>query len=95
VATPLRVMSHVDPNPPLRKLSVEELRTCPGNEHLTDEQLEAEANSLLELAIILYKYYQQSEESAEAASLEAIDVGFERIQVEDGIILPAEQTNSP
>jgi hypothetical protein len=42
------------------RLTVEELRTNPYNTNLTDEELEQQADTLLELSIILYNLYSQS-----------------------------------
>lgn len=54
-------MVHRD-NPKPTKLSLEELRQFSGNECLSDEQLEEQSNTLLELSIILYKSYQQHQQ---------------------------------
>ena len=42
-------------NPP--KFSIEDLRKFPGNESLSDDQLERQATFLLEYSIILYQLY--------------------------------------
>ena len=47
----------------LRRLSIEELRKYPGNENLSDEQLDEESKTLLELSIILYRIFQASEKT--------------------------------
>ena len=47
------------------KLTIEELRKYPGNENLSDDQLEEQSISLLELSIILYKLHQQMNKSNE------------------------------
>ena len=43
------------------KLTIEEFRKYPGNENLTDEELEKQSNTLLELSLILYELYQKEQ----------------------------------
>jgi len=47
------------------KLTVEELRKYPGNENLTDQELEQQSNTLLELSLILYDIYQKEQSEKE------------------------------
>ena len=55
------------------KFSVEELRKFPGNESLSDEQLEEQSNTLLEFSMIVYQLYQQQEESDDLMQLISVE----------------------
>lgn len=91
-------MAHGDHNSPKpNKLSVEELRKYPGNESLSDEQLEEQSNTLLEFSIILYKLYQQQCELSEdfPHSLNAVNQDFRQDQPEVDIPMPLEKSLSP
>ena len=54
------------------KLTIEELRKYPGNENLTDEELEQQSNTLFELSLILYGLYHADQESTNKA--DALDI---------------------
>jgi hypothetical protein len=51
-------------NSKLKRISIEELRTNPFNVDRTDEELEKQADTLLELSLILYGLYMQSREDS-------------------------------
>lgn len=60
------------------KFTPDELRKYPGNENLPDQELEEQANTLLELSIILYNLYaaELSENSYEIGIIpEPITIG--------------------
>ena len=57
----LKENSEVNPGSQLRRLSIEELRQYPGNENYSDEELDEQSKTLLELSIILYRYFQTTQ----------------------------------
>lgn len=79
------------------KLSIEELRKHAGNECLSDEQLESQSNSLLDLSLILFNLFQSQNERTDSSTLllNSILESYSHEIPVAAISLPIEKAQSP